>query len=94
MAVFRKLGSYSRFVGKLNGILKLMKGLDSESTILIPDEIENTVDRFPDKTAFIFEGRHLSFAAFEQLANRVANWGLEQDLKQGDAIALVMENCP
>lgn len=94
MAVFRKLGSYSRFVGKLNGILKLIKGLDSESTILIPDEIENTVDRFPDKTAFIFEGRHLSFAAFEQLANRVANWGLEQDLKQGDAIALVMENCP
>ncbi|MEL6520003.1 MAG: long-chain-acyl-CoA synthetase [Pseudomonadota bacterium] len=89
-----KLANYSRFYGRMKGIRKLMSEVDNNTTTLVADEIEATVDRHRDKTAFIFEGQTQSFGAFEARANQVADWALKQGFKPGDTIALNMENCP
>lgn len=86
--------NYARFFKRLNRVLKLMKGLESDSPVLVPDELEATIDRVGDKTAFIFEGQSTSFKHFEIRSNKIANWALGQGLKAGDTVALVMENCP
>lgn len=86
--------NYARFFKRINGVLKLMKGLEEDSPVLVPDEIEATIDQYPEKPCIIFEGETLTFEAFEMRANRIASWALSQGLKSGDSVALVMENCP
>ena len=65
-----------------------------ESANLVPDDIERSVDRFPDNTAFRFEGRSWTYAQFDARANRIANWALREGLQAGDCVALFMENRP
>lgn len=89
-----KITNYAKFFNRMNGVLKLMKGVDGESPILVADEFEKTVDCHKDKTAFIFEGATISFGEFEARANKIADWAIKLSLNPGDTIALVMENCP
>lgn len=46
----------------------------------------------PDKTAFVFEGERLSFAALEARVNRLANAILALGLRKGDKMAVVLPN--
>lgn len=89
-----KLVSYTNFFRRMSGILSLMKGVDADSEVLVPDEIEATIDKHANKTAFLFEGQAVSFSEFERRANKVADWAIKLDYHAGDTVALVMENCP
>ena len=89
-----KLANYTRFIGRMSGFQKLLKEVDENFSVLVPDEVEETIDLHRDKTAFIFEGETMTFGEFEARSNRVANWALAQGFATGDAIALVMENRP
>lgn len=81
----------------LNGIrrtLKLMDDLGPESTQLVADDLEASVDRHRANVAFRFEGDVVTYGELDAQANRVANWALSQGLKAGDCVALFMENRP
>ena len=58
----------------------------------MPDHIENTVDRFPDRPMAILDNGEISYAAFDAYANRVAHWARSEGLKPGDTVALFMTN--
>ena len=81
----------------LSGIRKLLKytsDLGPESTHVLADDLETSVDRHRSNVAFRFEGDLVTYGEFEARANRVANWALDQGLKAGDTVALFMSNCP
>ena len=81
-----------RFVGGLLRLLKRIKPITLDSDVLICDDIEEAVDKYPDNIAFEDETRKLTYREFEALANRYANWAASRNLKRGDTIALIMHN--
>ncbi|MEG2313033.1 long-chain-acyl-CoA synthetase, partial [Brevundimonas sp.] len=81
-----------RFVGGLLRLLKRIKPITLDSDVLICDDIEEAVDKYPDNIAFEDETRKLTYREFEALANRYANWAAGRNLKRGDTIALMMHN--
>ena len=50
--------------------------------------------RFPDKAAYLFFGRPLSFAELHAQAEALAGWLHSVGVKAGDRVALFMQNCP
>lgn len=82
------------FTRSLKALMAQVKDIDPEAHILITDDIEATVDRYPHNDAFHFEGNTTSYNDFEERANRVAHWALAEGYKAGDCVALFMENEP
>lgn len=91
--IFRAL-NYARFIKRIKGLLKVMSFVDETPNVLVPDEIEASVDKFVDKPCIVFEGKSWTYEAFEARANRLAHWALAQGFKPGDTVALVLENRP
>ena len=54
--------------------------------------LESTVDKFPDRTAVIFEGKKLSWRELNEMANRYTGAFSGLGLKRGDAVSVFMEN--
>jgi len=48
----------------------------------------------PDKSALIFEGRHITYKELNVGINRVAHYFQEKGLKKGDRISVLLRNCP
>lgn len=94
LETLRKAQREFAYVKGVYGVLQKLKVLQPDSPVLITDEIEQSVDAYPDQAAFVFEGETTSYRAFDERANTVAHWALEQGLKPGDAVALIMENTP
>ncbi len=55
-------------------------------------QVERNAEAFPDRTAILFEGKEITWADFNALANRFANTLTEQGLSRGDTASVVMEN--
>uniref|UniRef100_A0A667ZUV1 Very long-chain fatty acid transport protein n=1 Tax=Myripristis murdjan TaxID=586833 RepID=A0A667ZUV1_9TELE len=72
--------------------LNVRRHLREKNTI--PKIFAETVQRFGDKTALIFEGtgEKWTFRQLDEYSNRVANLLLERGFKDGDVVALFMEN--
>ncbi|KAJ8286599.1 hypothetical protein GJAV_G00041000 [Gymnothorax javanicus] len=72
--------------------LNVKKHLREHNTV--PKIFAETVQRYGDKTALIFEGtgEAWTFRQLDSYSNRVANVLLEQGLREGDVVALFMEN--
>jgi long-chain acyl-CoA synthetase len=56
--------------------------------------LEDAAERFPGRTATIFQGARLSYEQIDAQANRFANAVLALGVKKGDRIALLLPNCP
>jgi long-chain acyl-CoA synthetase len=56
--------------------------------------LEQTAERYPERTATIFLGAKLPYRALDETANRFAHALLSLGLKQGDRVALMLPNCP
>jgi len=54
---------------------------------------QNAID-YPDKPAFIFYGKVLTWGQLDDYVNRFANYLNSIGIKKGDRIALFMQNCP
>jgi fatty-acyl-CoA synthase len=50
--------------------------------------------RFPDKPAYLFFGRPLSYAQLQAQAEALAGWLHSVGVRKGDRVALYMQNCP
>lgn len=73
--------------------LPLMR-LKPSSVFTAADMIEDIVRRREDQPFVLFEGRSVSYGEYNREANRIAHWGLEQGLHEGDVVALLMQNRP
>ncbi len=65
--------------------------------ITIPDFLKHTVERFPDKTAFIFQGYKVTYARFDDMVSRLAGCLTSFGVKKGHAVAILLPNiipCP
>jgi fatty-acyl-CoA synthase len=56
--------------------------------------LEVAAARYPDKPAYVFFGRPLSFAQLKQQAEALAGWLRSAGVAKGDRVALYMQNCP
>lgn len=68
---------------------------DIEQTDLtIPDLIRRAAARFPDRVAFAYYGRHLTFREIDRLSSMFANRLIERGLQPGDRVLVVLANMP
>ena len=56
--------------------------------------LEVAASRFPDRAAYRFFGRTLSYRDLRSQAERIAGWLQHAGVEAGDRVALFMQNCP
>ncbi|MEO0786287.1 MAG: AMP-binding protein, partial [Pseudomonadota bacterium] len=94
MAFLSELKSNWTTVTGMRRTMKLIDPLAPDATQLVPDDLEDTVDRFSKNVAIRFNGEIWTYGEMDAYANKVAHWALGQGLKPGDCVALFMENRP
>ena len=85
------IGNLKRDWTTLSGLRTLLangKDITPDSLNIAADDLEASVDKHKANVAFRFEGEIMTYGELDKLANRVANWGLAQGYKAGDAVAL------
>ena len=79
---------------RLNRGYALIGGYRRDQHYGVADLLEARSADAAERAFVIFEGRTVSFAEMNELANRVAHAALSAGLKSGDVVALMMENRP
>ena len=67
------------FVTSMLPVLSTVRKVGAGSGLRVPDHIEATVDRYPDRPMAILDDGEISYREFEAYANRIAHWALDQD---------------
>ena len=67
--------------------------------LVVPDttlwfNLEVSATRFPDKAAYLFFGRALSYAELRAQAEAIAGWLQSVGVKAGERVGIFMQNCP
>jgi fatty-acyl-CoA synthase len=81
-----------RFLRGLNRTLKRVKSIAPESPNLICDDLQAAVERWRTRPAMTFEGRTVTYAELDGMANRFAHWAKGQNIRRGQTVALFMPN--
>ena len=61
--------------------------------LALTEFISRNAEWYPEKTAIVFKGQKLSWKAFNQRINRIANRLLQSGLAKGDRVAILSRNC-
>ncbi|MGZ5203473.1 MAG: AMP-binding protein, partial [Caldimonas sp.] len=56
--------------------------------------VEVSATRYPDKAAYVFFGRSVTYRELRDQAEALAGWLQGQGVRAGDRVALFMQNCP
>ncbi len=80
------------FVSAVRRTLARVKSVTPESRQLVCDDLEAAIDRFAQRNAIIFEGKAVTYAQLDAIANRFAHWATGRGIKRGDTVALFMPN--
>ena len=56
--------------------------------------LEVSAARYPDKAAYVFFGRSLSYRQLREQAEALAGWLQHEGVGAGDRVAVFMQNCP
>ncbi|MFW6300862.1 MAG: AMP-binding protein, partial [Oceanicaulis sp.] len=81
------------YTTELARLLGKLKQITPDSADLTPDMLERSVDAHKKRAAFLTEDNEkITYKAFDEQANRVANWAVDQGLKPGDTVVLYMAN--
>ena len=59
---------------------------------LVNHYLEYSAARFPDKVALIHQGKRLTYAGIETMANRLAAALIREEVEKGDRVAVFMDN--
>ena len=98
MARAARLGTWGRLQRELrylSGVrrtLARVRDVKPDSPTLACDDLEAAVDRHAQRPAIVFEGRTLTYAQLDALANRYAHWATGRGIKKGDTVALFAPN--
>jgi fatty-acyl-CoA synthase len=92
MRLRQKIKREIRFLKGLSRTLKRVKSIAPDSTNLICDDLEAAVDKWRDRQAITFEGKTVTYAELDAIANRYAHWAKGQGLTRGQTVALFMPN--
>lgn len=90
----QRIQSDWRYIFGLRDVEKRTGKFSPEGSRLIPDELEASIDRYGNNTAFVFEGVTLSYDDMDARANRFASWATGQGISAGDTVALFLDNRP
>ncbi|UCC63829.1 MAG: AMP-binding protein, partial [Anaerolineae bacterium] len=60
--------------------------------MLVQDVLQNSAERFPEKTALVSDGQRLTYAEVEARANRLAHALITYGVRRGDRVALCLPN--
>jgi len=72
--------------------LELTAPITSTPSRILPVVIESVAEDFGQKAALISGPETFSFRTLAERANRYARWALDQGLRKGDAVCLIMRN--
>jgi len=92
MSLPAKLKRELRFLKGLTRTLKRVKSIAPDSANLICDDLEAAVDKWSASPAITFEGRTVTYAELDGIANRYAHWAKGQGITRGQTVALFMPN--
>jgi fatty-acyl-CoA synthase len=81
-----------RFLKGLTRTLKRVKSIAPDSANLICDDLEAAVDRWSASPAITFEGKTVTYAELDAIANRYAHWAKGLGITRGQTVALFMPN--
>jgi long-chain acyl-CoA synthetase len=62
--------------------------------ILLPQALERTAQRFPDRVAIDLMGRAITYRELDRLVNQLANALVAMGLKKGDKVSMALPNIP
>ena len=60
--------------------------------LYLSDRFKETVRKYPNKVAIMFEDRQITFRELDELSNQIANVLRANGLRHGDSAAIFMEN--
>ncbi len=63
-------------------------------TQTVPDLLRGAVQRHPDRVAFAYYGRHMTYREVDRLSSMFANRLIEHGVKPGDRVLIVLANMP
>jgi fatty-acyl-CoA synthase len=89
-----RLARELRFYGGLIRMLRRIRVARPDSRQSVADILESKAAETPAAAAIHFEDRLITYRAWNQAANRIARWGLEQGIRRGEVVALLMDNRP
>lgn len=92
MRLRQKIKREIRFLKGLSRTLKRVKSIAPDSPNLICDDLEAAVDKWPTRQAITFEGKSVTYAELDAIANRYAHWAKGQSITRGQTVALFMPN--
>src|SRR6218665_2079357 len=92
MRLSNKIRREIRFLKGLSRTLKRVKSIAPDSNNLICDDLEAAVDKWRDRQAISFEGKSVTYAELDAIANRYAHWAKGQGITKGQTVALFMPN--
>lgn len=72
---------------------RLPQALQVPATTLFHN-LQVSADRYPEKAAYAFHGRSLSYRELLRQAEALAGWLQAQGVRAGDRVILDMQNCP
>lgn len=79
--------------GTIKGV-KLSKLTDPTKPVGLGLCVEEAARKNPHGPAIIYEDRFLSYAQFNAWVNQIAHFLMEQGIRKGDAVAILVENRP
>lgn len=82
-----------RFLYRMHSMLKATRQLGKENTSVV-GAFRKQLYKNPRKPCFYFEDKIWSYENVEEYSNQIANVFLKAGYKKGDAVALMMNNCP
>ncbi|MDP7077137.1 MAG: AMP-binding protein, partial [Desulfobacterales bacterium] len=58
----------------------------------LPEFLETSAQKFPDKTALIFQGYTISYAKLNEMVNALAGCLTDFGIKKGESVAVLLPN--
>jgi fatty-acyl-CoA synthase len=92
MSLPARLKRELKFLKGLSRTLKRVKSIAPDSPNLICDDLEAAVDKWSGSQAIVFEGKSVTYAELDAIANRYAHWAKGQGITRGQTVALFMPN--
>ena len=92
MGLLQTIKREYKFLKDIRRVLAKRKLVDPDSGKLICDFFEEWADKYGPNIAFLEDDKSLTFMEFDNYANQVASWALDQGYRPGDTAAVFVQN--